>query len=39
MSDVDFDAMMEDLMGKFTKLTDEAHELEKKIVEDWRKIL
>ena len=39
MSDVDFEARMKDLMGEFTKLTVEAHELEQKIAEDWRRIL
>jgi type I restriction enzyme M protein len=39
MSDVDFDAKMKELMGEFTNLTEEAHKLEKKIQEDWKKIL
>ncbi len=39
MSDVDFDARMKDLMGDFTTLTAEAHVLEKKIQEDWKKII
>ena len=39
MSDVDFEARMKELMGEFTNLTTEAHKLENKITEDWRKIL
>ena len=39
ISDVDFEARMKELMSEFTDLTSEAHKLEKKIVEDWRKIL
>ena len=39
MSAVDFDARMKELMGEFTGLTTEAHELEKKIQEDWKKII
>ena len=39
MSDVDFDARMKELMGEFTGLTDEAHKLEKKIQDDWKKIV
>ena len=39
ISDVDFDARMKELMGEFTVLTKEAHGLEEKIVEDWKKIL
>ncbi len=39
MSDVNFDARMKELMSEFTTLTQEAHELEKKIQEDWKKIL
>lgn len=39
MSDVDFDARMKELMNEFTNLTSEAHELEKKITEDWEKIV
>ncbi|MDP3725215.1 MAG: class I SAM-dependent DNA methyltransferase [Nanoarchaeota archaeon] len=38
MSDVDFDARMKELMGEFSSLTDEAHNLEKKIQEDWKKL-
>ncbi len=38
ISDVDFDARMKELMSEFTNLTSEAHGLEKKIMEDWRKI-
>ena len=39
MSDVDFDARMKELMGEFNTLTSEAHKLEKKIQDDWKKIL
>ena len=39
MSDVDFASKMKELMGQFTTLTSEAHKLEKKIQEDWKKIL
>lgn len=39
MSDVDFDVRMKELMSEFTSLTGEAHELEKKITEDWKSIL
>jgi len=30
---------MKELMGEFTTLTKEAHELENKIIKDWKKIL
>jgi type I restriction enzyme M protein len=36
MDDVDFEARMNELMCEFSKLTEEAHELEKKIMEDWK---
>jgi len=39
MSNVDFEARIKELMGEFTTLTSEAHKLEKKIIEDWDKIL
>ena len=39
MSDVDFDARMKELSAEFTSLTDEAHELEKKITNDWERIV
>ena len=39
MDGVDFETRMKELMGEFTTLTSEAHKLEKKIQEDWRKIL
>jgi type I restriction enzyme M protein len=39
MSDVDFDARMKELMGEFTGLTNEAHKMEKKIADDWKKII
>lgn len=39
MSDVDFDARMKELMSEFTSLTNEAHGLENKIAEDWKKIV
>jgi type I restriction enzyme M protein len=37
ISNVDFDAQMKELMSEFTSLTGEAHKLEKKIQEDWKK--
>lgn len=39
ISDVDFDARMKELMSEFTTLTNEAHELEKKIADDWKSVL
>ncbi len=39
MDDVDFEARMQELMEEFTTLTTQAHKLEKKIAEDWRRIL
>jgi len=39
LSDVDFEKRMKELMGEFTSLTKEAHELETKIQEDWKTIL
>lgn len=39
ISDIDFNARMKELMGEFTSLTDDAHKLEKKIAEDWGKII
>ncbi len=39
VSDVDFEARMKELMNEFMTLTKEAHELEKKIQEDWKSIL
>jgi type I restriction enzyme M protein len=39
MSNIDFDARMKELTGEFTNLTNEAHKLEKKIQDDWKKIL
>ena len=39
MDNADFEARMRELMGEFTTLTAEAHKLEKKIHEDWEKIL
>ncbi|OGT06636.1 MAG: hypothetical protein A2103_04505 [Gammaproteobacteria bacterium GWF2_41_13] len=39
MDDADFEARMKELMSEFRTLTKEAHELESKIQEDWRKIL
>lgn len=38
MDDVEFEARMKELSAGFKTLTQEAHELEKKIEEDWRKI-
>lgn len=39
MDDADFEARMKELMGEFTTLTKDAHELENKIQTDWKKIL
>lgn len=39
IDNVDFAARMKELMGEFTALTAEAHKLEKKIKDDWGKIL
>lgn len=39
LDDVDFEAHMRKLMDEFITLTHEAHELEKKIQADWKKIL
>jgi len=39
MSEVDFKARMKELTAEFTKLTEEAHELEKKIKNDWKDIV
>jgi len=39
MDDADFEARMKELMGEFTTLTKDAHELEGKIQEDLKKIL
>jgi type I restriction enzyme M protein len=39
MSNVDFDARMKELIGEFTSLTAEAHKLENKIQDDWKKIV
>ncbi len=39
ISDVDFGKRMKELSGEFINLTDEAHKLEKKIQEDWKKII
>jgi len=39
MDDADFEARMKELMGEFTTLTKDAHELEGKIQADWKKIL
>lgn len=39
MSDVDFEARMEELTSEFSRLTSDARALEKKIQEDWNKIL
>ncbi|MEI7579503.1 MAG: class I SAM-dependent DNA methyltransferase [bacterium] len=39
MDDVDFEARMKEMMGEFTNLTKEAHELENKIMDDWEKII
>ncbi len=39
VDDVDFESRMKELMSEFTTLTDEAHDLENKIIKDWEKIL
>lgn len=39
ISDVDFEARMKELMSEFTTLTSESHELENKIISDWKTIL
>jgi type I restriction enzyme M protein len=39
MSAEDFEEAMKKLSGEFDSLTDEAHKLEKKIKDDWKKIL
>lgn len=38
MSDADFDTRLKELMSEFTTLTSEAHELEKKIINDWETV-
>ena len=38
MDDVEFEDRMKELSGEFKSFTNEAHELEKKIGEDWKKI-
>lgn len=39
MDNVEFEARMKELTAEFKTLTQEAHELEKKIEEDWKKII
>lgn len=39
IDDVDFETRMKELMKAFTDLTLEAHKLEKKITDDWKKIM
>lgn len=39
VNDVDFDERIKALTGEFSVLTSKAHELEKKIQDDWKKIL
>lgn len=39
MDNIDFQARMKELMGEWTALTSEARKLEKKITDDWGKIL
>lgn len=39
LSDVDFDIWMKELMDQFIILTSESHEIENKIMEDWKTIL
>jgi type I restriction enzyme M protein len=38
ISDVDFESEITKLLGEFTSLTKEAHKLEDKITEDWKRI-
>jgi type I restriction enzyme M protein len=38
MSNIDFDARMKELSSEFTTLTTEAHQLEKKIMDDWKRL-
>ncbi len=37
VDDVDFEKKIKELMGEFTTLTEEAHKLEEKIIDDWQK--
>lgn len=39
ISDIDFEVRMEELTKEFIDLTDEAHKLEKRIIDDWKSIL
>jgi type I restriction enzyme M protein len=39
MDDINFEARMRELMSEFTKLTTESHQLESKIIDDWKNIL
>lgn len=39
IDNVEFESRMKELMGNFTSFTQEAHKLEKKINEEWEKIL
>lgn len=39
ISNVDFEKRMKELTSEFTRLTEEAHKLEKKITDDWNTIL
>jgi len=39
IDNVDFEKRMKELMGEFTTLTNDAHNLENKIKDDWNKIL
>lgn len=39
ISKVDFEARMKELASEFTNLTNQAHKFEKRIQEDWKKVL
>lgn len=39
VDNIDFEKRMNELMGEFSSLTEEAHDLEKKIVSDWKNII
>lgn len=38
-NDIDFETRMKELMSEFTDLTNQAHEVEEKIVKDWERLL
>jgi len=39
ISNIDFEKRMKELTSEFTTLTDEAHKLENKIINDWKRII